>query len=552
MLVINTRNRSTALDQGYSPNVINSAGETDGVFMTEPLPSYTNAILRLRRTVAADTVYVYDTAPDGYYLTDTGWEDASGETLLVDTIYDQSGKERHARQYTESEQVELKFDNLGAYFDLTGEGTYSGEGQSMVCDSFFSGASTFFRIEDTDGGSLNGIIAQFRNVNPEGEGKPYIHVGKDTDYLVSMDGSIGDRGSLLSSGEPSGSESNAGSTWDGVGHRDISIVMDTQKNPMYDMLFALNTLQEEEGSNYHCNGKVRYIISYSDTLEVGGRTLVHNYLKWRYSSNWLATDKPTVIGRNNPSRLYALKPFEGYWGPVALVRRVVKNDEVYIYDTRSDGRYLTDAGWEHGVGETLYLKTWVDQGLLGNNAVQDVDADQPLVVFRLDRWVVQPNGAGEPGSTAGGFMRMPTVVTTMLFTKVANIGLGGSFTVHTIVGNETDTSEYMYFSKVTGEYITIAGTTTNEGYVYRNNDPVLGLGNHLGTNEDIEEPQVVSIGMTSLIGGEHNLLFTRLEAGDLTTRPNVEVECLIIYTQELAELTTRKEIHDELMLKYGV
>ena len=530
-----------------SASLVMSMGTTDVILMTEPLPHYTSAIMRVRRFNAGDTIFIFDTAPNSMYLTTDGWVSAEGEMLWVDTIYDQSGQERHARQYDQNIQVELKFDDFGGYFDTTGAGTNTGVGQHMLCDSFFSATTLFFRIEEMTEGAVNGIVSQFRDVNTDISGRPYIHVGKNGGYLVSVDGNLGDTGTLVDGNKQPVDGTNVGDSWDGTGGKDISVVMDTQGDPNYDMIFALNT----SGVNYHSYGKVRYIISYSDKLDLHGqRALAHKYLRWRYSENWMAKDKPTVIRYSNPTMLYALVPFEGYWGPVARLRRIVKGDTVNVYNMRSDGYYETDSGWENGKNEGMYLDTWVDQGLLGNNATQTVESDQPEIWYTGGKWVVQPNGIGETADTSGGFMNMPAITPRTVFTKVNNIGatpVGGG--VHSLLGNTIDSSEHIFFSKSTSLYLSIDGTSGNTGYAYRNNDVKLGPSGDLGTTEDILEHQVVSIGMLS--GGVNNMLFAR-GGGTIGSRARMEVECVAIFEATLDETTVRQEIHDELMLKYGV
>jgi len=274
---------------------------------------------------------------------------------------------------------------------------------------------------------------------------------------------------------------------------------------------------------------------------------------------WIIEDTTGIpaILTNSPQLALGLQPFEGYSGVIARVRRVIAADEVDVFDFRDiGGFYKTPAGWEDSTGETFRLVEWYSQ--FGSNfGKQTVQADQPAIVWEDGKgWFLDLQGVAGSGSLVGQYMETDSIFQPQsMFMNfqdtVQNSGFHG--TTGAIEGL-TSAHSYVFLQAFTSYYISLDGAAGNQGYVYRNNGAKLGPGENIGGSESVTENQVISVGMTSAADMDSDLIFAcglNNQAGP-TCRPYMKVRSLITYPTVLDEATTRLEIHNGLMTKYGI
>ena len=258
------------------------------------------------------------------------------------------------------------------------------------------------------------------------------------------------------------------------------------------------------------------------------------------------TKSESIVLSNNPQLALALTPFQGYSSRIAKVRRINAADEVIVYSFRdSDEHYLTGSGWQDGSGETFYLVEWYSQK--GTNyAYQTVQADQPLLNWGLlDGWYLDLIGTG----AIGQYMRSNDDFRAE--TVFCNFEDAGASSVNSITGSsEVGSHGYLFVRGDTDYYISVDGSVSNQGYVYRNNGAKLGPSFNVGTSEDVMVNQVASIGMTSIVDIDQDLLFAFSASSN--GRPDMRCRCLLSYPVALDETTVRADIHDLLMTQYGI
>ena len=237
---------------------------------------YNKKVAKVRRVTAADEVDVYSFRDsDGFYQTDSGWEDASAETLYLVEWYSQSGT-NYAYQTVQADQPLLSWSlSDGWYLYLQGSGrTSDSVGQFMYSNEVFSAQTVFCNFEVVGAGSLH-FISGSSAAGSHG----HLFIRGDTNYYMSVDGSAGNQGYIYRNNDAKlGPGGNLGTTESILANQIASIGMTTANDIDQDLLFAFTS-----AATGRPNMRCRCFLSYPAALdETTTRLDIHNLLMTQY------------------------------------------------------------------------------------------------------------------------------------------------------------------------------------------------------------------------------------------------------------------------------
>ena len=239
----------------------------------EPYPGYSGKIAKVRRINAADEVDVYSFRDsDEYYLTGSGWQNGSGETLHLVEWYSQKGT-NYALQTTQADQPLLSWSLVdGWYLDLQ-------EDAYMTTNEQYSPYSLFTNFQDTTlkSSSFHAITGSSTSASA------YSFLLRNTGYYLSLDGQNSNQGyAYRNSDTKMGPGTNIGGAEDTNVNQVVSIGMTTVNTTPFEQDLLFGYFFSGTINNFP-HFKCRCILSYPTLLpEATTRADIHDLLMTQY------------------------------------------------------------------------------------------------------------------------------------------------------------------------------------------------------------------------------------------------------------------------------